>query len=553
MSSVPFSDDKTILKNDKQVTPILCQGLNKPQRTKALGERSKAVWRQEFMVFLGNVGVLGAGMAVALPSVTLDQLTDVNESFHLTVDEASWFCMSEELFSKKIGDREIKSPYFLSPSASINTMACPLGGLLVGYLLDRVGRKNTILVTHITGVLGWALLASCTMYSDRTTILIQMLLARFLSGVMIGLCLSPVGVYSAEIGLPRIRGRLILGTSIGIAAGILFMYILGYFIRNNWQLIAIISTVFQIITTLCVLPMPETPSWLMQKGQLEKARKSLKYFRGLNMNDIAYCEEFENEFNQIKRNSEISRNTAQTESLLQAICAPEVYKPLLIMIGFFGVQQCSGIVVVVVFAVQIATAAGVSTDPFLCAVMVGVARIITTLFMSSLFERWGRRPAGMFSASGMTVCMLLLALSGWYPKAFARVSVLPAICIVMHIIFSTMGLLTLPFFMISEVFPQRFRGTASGLAVSLGLLASFAVVKLYPSMVIVMGTAYVFAFYGFISLVGVPYIYFLIPETRGRTLLEIEEYFRTGRMVSLDQVLEQNLERGECKELFIKT
>uniref|UniRef100_A0A1A9X3T7 Major facilitator superfamily (MFS) profile domain-containing protein n=1 Tax=Glossina brevipalpis TaxID=37001 RepID=A0A1A9X3T7_9MUSC len=518
MSSVSYND-KANLKNDKQATPILCQGLNKPQKRKALGERSKAVWRQELMVFLGNAGVLGAGMAVALPSVTLDQLTDVNENFHLSLEEASWF-------------------------SSINTMACPLGGLLVGYLLDRVGRKNTILVTHIIGAL---------LYSDRTPILIQMLLARFLSGVMIGLCLSPVGVYSAEISLPRIRGRLILGTSIGIAAGILFMYILGYFIRSNWQLIAIISTSYQIITTLCVLPMPETPSWLMQKGRLEKARKSLRYFRGLNVNDIAYCEEFENEFNQIKRSSEISRNTAQTESLLQAICAPEVYKPLLIMIGFFGVQQCSGIVVVVVFAVQIATAAGVTTDPFLCAVMVGVARIVTTFFMSTLFERWGRRPSGMFSASGMTVCMLLLALSGWYPKAFGRVSLLPVICIVLHIVFSTMGLLTLPFFMISEVFPQRVRGTASGLAVSIGLLASFAVVKLYPSMVIVMGTAYVFAFYGLISLVGIAYIYFLIPETRGRTLLEIEEYFRTGRMVSLDEVLGQNLEQGEFKELFIKT
>lgn len=299
--------------------------------------------------------------------------------------------------------------------------------------------------------------------------------------------------------------------------------------------------------------MPETPSWLMQKGFAERARRSLKYFRGLNKNgefgkqiaktdarilfvfpiffaDVSYCEEFESEFNQIKRTSELSRSSAESESFLQAVKAPEVYKPLLLMIGFFGFQQCSGVVVVVVYAVQIATLAGVSIDPRLCAVLVGVARIITTFFMSSIFERWGRKPAGVASAAGMTICMFLLACAGWFPEDFKKISVIPAVCIVLHIVFSTMGLLTLPFFMISEVFPQRVRGSASGFSVSCGLLISFAVIKLYPAMEAAMGTANLFAFYGLVSLIAVPFIFFLVPETKGRTLLEIEEYFRTGRM-----------------------
>lgn len=510
--SLNHSDRVKLENGDKKhSTPLLAQGLNRPIEEKPLGERRKAVLRQELMVFLGNTGVMGAGMAVALPSVTLGQLMDKNEQFHLSEEEASWF-------------------------SSINSMACPLGGLLVGYLMDRVGRKKTIVITDICGVLAWALLAAAPLHTDRSAIFIQILVARFLSGIMIGLCVSPVGVYSAEISLPRIRGRLILGTSIAIAAGILFMYVLGYFIRNDWQLIAIISTVHQIISTLCALPMPETPSWLMQKGYTEKARRSLKYFRGLSKNDASYCEDFETELSLIKRTSDESRSTAESESLLQAVKAPEVYKPLLLMIGFFGFQQCSGIVVVVVYAVQIATLAGVAIDPRLCAVLVGVARMITTFFMSTIFERWGRRPAGVVSASGMTICMLLLAASGWFPEAFQKVSILPVICIVLHIVFSTMGLLTLPFFMISEVFPQRVRGSASGFSVSCGLLISFAVIKLYPAMESGMGTATLFAFYGGVSLIAIAYIYFLIPETKGRTLLEIEEYFRTGRMAGPIQV-----------------
>lgn len=262
------------------------------------------------------------------------------------------------------------------------------------------------------------------------------------------------------------------------------------------------------------------------------------------------CEEFEKELRQLEHYTELSRNTAATESLLQAIRAPEVYKPLLIMTGFFGFQQCSGIVVVIVFAVQISTTADPNMDPFLCAILVGVARLLTTFFMGSIFERWGRRPAGMVSASGMTICMMCLAFSGWFPDLFASIPFVPVASIVLHIVFSTMGLLTLPFFMISEVFPQRVRGSASGLSVSLGLWTSFGVIKLYPTMASTLGTANVFAFYGCVSLMAVAYIYFLIPETRGRTLQEIEEYFRSGRRLT-NTPLPRNLSLSMMEELSV--
>lgn len=87
--------DKINIQNvsKKNITPKITKGLNRIKKEKPLGERRKAVLRQELMVFLGNTGVMGAGMAVALPSVTLEQLTDTSEDFHLSEEEASWFCM----------------------------------------------------------------------------------------------------------------------------------------------------------------------------------------------------------------------------------------------------------------------------------------------------------------------------------------------------------------------------------------------------------------------------------------------------------------------------
>lgn len=90
--------DKIKLHNGNGKTePVLCRGLHRPVKVKPLGERRKAVWRQELMVLLGNTGVLGAGMGVALPSVTLDQLTNEHELFHLSMEEASWFCKNHSL------------------------------------------------------------------------------------------------------------------------------------------------------------------------------------------------------------------------------------------------------------------------------------------------------------------------------------------------------------------------------------------------------------------------------------------------------------------------
>ncbi|TDG39025.1 hypothetical protein AWZ03_014553 [Drosophila navojoa] len=517
--------------NDKHNNSKQSKSRKRKESSLPLGERHLAVLRQELMVFLGNSGVLGSGMVVSMPSVTLNQLTDETQPFWLNKDEASWF-------------------------ASINNMACPLGGLMVSYFLDRIGRKYTILLTNVIGLIGWLLLATSFLHTNRDIIYAQMLVGRAFGGMMIGMFVSPVGVYSAEISLPRIRGRLILGTSIGLASGILLMYLLGYFIRHNVVLIASISCGYQLAATLLVMPMPESPSWLLQKGRIELARRSLRYFRGLHRRDDDCVPEFEAELTQMKMTADNSRDTAASESMSQAIRRPEVYKPLLMMIGFFGFQQACGVVVIIVYAVQIAQRAGVTIDPVLVAVMLGVARIITTFFMSTIFEKWGRRAAGIFSASGMGICMLFLATGGWCPSTVGTWSWLPVVCIVAHIVFSTMGMLTLPFIMISEVFPQSVRGSASGISVFFGMILAFICLKIYPNMEALLGTSNLFAFYAVVSFLAAVFIYICVPETRGRTLIEIEEHWRMGRRGRRAQrasaAAVNNLKDVELHEVFLK-
>ncbi|TMW44580.1 hypothetical protein DOY81_010338 [Sarcophaga bullata] len=475
-------------------TPRVVSGLDRPYKRIPLGEQGRALKRQAIMVILGNLGLMSTGMGLGLPTVTKDSMTDSTQLAYLTIDQFTWF-------------------------ASLNLFASPFGGLLSGLLLDRFGRKNTIYVLNVLALLSWVLMASASS-QDPEAMFIQLVVSRILVGISSGLSSAPVGVYSAEISMPKIRGRLILGTSISVAMGITFIYALGYFIRDDWRLIGLICCAFQVITLLCVIPMPESPSWLISKSRLAEARKSINYFRGLDKKPVITHPEILAEFNLLQKNIQLKEGEKKP-SFLKCLKLPEVYKPILILMGLFTFQQLTGIFVVIVYAVQISKEAGVTIDAFLCAIMIGLARVLTTCPMGYILEKWGRRRSGLISAMGMTVCMTVLALheQPW----LKTIPYLPVITIVSFIVISTIGLYTLPFFMISEVFPQSVRGPASGLVVAFGSVAAFVCTKTYPTLKEAVGKEYCFVTYAAFSFLAVLFVYFFLPETRGRTLLQIEE------------------------------
>ncbi|KAH8371670.1 hypothetical protein KR093_008404 [Drosophila rubida] len=488
-------------KQREKPTPQIVAGLNRPAKYKPLGEQSRAVRRQTLMVILANMGVLSTGFSLAIPTVALFQLTDPTEPVHLTGSQAGWF-------------------------ASINTLSCPLGGLLSGLLLDKIGRKRTLYVLNVLGIGSWALLATAS-GSSSESFSTQLLVSRFIIGVVMGLASAPSGVYAAEISLPKLRGRLILGTSISVALGITILYAIGYFIRDDFRLLALICCGYQITALLCVLPLPESHSWLLSKKRVDEAKKSLNYFRGLDKSPHVTHPEVVEEFNVLQKSLQL-REGEKKPSFMSCLRLPEVYKPLLILLGLFFFQQFSGIFVIIVYAVQISTEAGVSIDPFICAVLIGVARVVTTCPMGIILEKWGRRRSGIISTLGMCISMLLLACSGWF-EFMAKIPYLPVIALVSFIVLSTLGLYTLPFFMISELFPQKVRGPASGLTIAMGFIFAFFCIKTYPELKALIGIYNSCLFFSIMSLVAMIFIYCALPETRRRTLLEIEEQFRTGK------------------------
>lgn len=334
---------------------------------------------------------------------------------------------------------------------------------------------------------------------------------------------APASIYSAEIATPKMRGRLTVLTSLSIAVGILLIYSMGYAVPDDFRLVAGLAAGICVLSLALLLFMPESPAWLMSKDREEEAERSLKKIRGYG----AYSQripEVEKELMRMRDNVLAQRRAGQ-ESFLRLLKQPQVYKPLGIIIGFFGFQQFSGIFVIVVYAAKVSSEASVSMDPFLCTVLIGITRVVATMLVAYILDTLGRKPPSIFSGVGMLVCMFGLALCSYFPP-IESLNWIPTVLILTYIFTSTLGFLTMPFSMLAELFPQAVRGPASGVTVFFTYLMSFCTIKLYPTMVELLGSANVFLIYGAVSLLGVLYVIYVVPETKGKSLQEIEDYFR---------------------------
>ena len=193
---------------------------------------------------------------------------------------------------------------------------------------------------------------------------------------------------------------------------------------------------------------------------------------------------------------------------------------------FFAFQQFSGIFVIIVYASQISVEAGVTLDPFLCTVLIGVMRVVATIIVAITLDWFGRKPITVVSGTIMSFCMLGLALTIQFPASTDFASWLPTFLLLAYIFTSTLGFLTIPFSMLPELFNQQNRGLASGLTSGFNYFVSFLLIKFYPNMLESMGIKFIFAFYGGMSLLGVIFVQLFVPETKNKTLQEIEGFFK---------------------------
>ncbi|KAG4077647.1 hypothetical protein HA402_012958 [Bradysia odoriphaga] len=470
---------------------------------KSLGLGAKSILTQILMCVLINTSVLSTGMGLGFPAVTIYSLTNQTSTMALTETEISWF-------------------------ASIPALLCPVGGFICSCTLDKFGRKRTLYLVNLIAITSWLILTFAST-TDKDVMFAQIMAARVIIGISTGFSTGPSSVYTAEIAHPKIRGRLVVLGSCSIATGIMLIYMLGYFIPTNWRLISGIACGISVAATILLSFIPESPNWLASKGRIDEAEKSLRLFKGLPRVGSFTNPELSNEITHLQHQSR-TRNE-QNETVMDKLTRPEVYKPLGIMIGFFAFQQFCGIFIVIVYAVSFSQAAGVNLDPFLCAVLIGAARLVASFGIMFVLDSVGRRIPTMLSGVSMAVCMFSLMI---YTKYYAdTLTWIPVTLIILFVLCSTIGLLTIPFTLLGEMYPANARGLASGITLSVAFTLTFIVIKLYPSFIDAFGHNNLFLFFGVMSLLSIVYVYFLVPETKGKTLKEIGELFRKKSIVDV--------------------
>lgn len=227
------------------------------------------------------------------------------------------------------------------------------------------------------------------------------------------------------------------------------------------------------------------------------------------------------------------------KNLLKHILRRTSLIPLFILLGYFFFQQFSGIFAVVYYAVQISKDSGVKIDNHLNAILIGMTRLIGAILVAWASRRCGRRPLSIVSGGGMTLSIGGLSLYLFlHDRGYVSSdeNFLPVICLIAYIFMSTLGFLVLPFAMVGELYPSKVKDVLSGFTTCIAYIFSFVSVKAYPDMIKIMGKHGIFCFYALFSLLGTFFIIFFLPETRGKTLGEIENIYarKSGKMNSID-------------------
>jgi sugar porter (SP) family MFS transporter len=379
-----------------------------------------------------------------------------------------------------------------------------LGG---GRLADRFGRRATLLLTAAIFVVGAVLCAA----APTAGLLIA---GRVIVGLGIGLSSTTVPLYISEISPAKARGWQVSLFQLAITVGILAAYIVDYAFSGSrsWRWMLGLAVVPGLVLGIGMLLMPETPRWLARRGRPGEARRVLEKVRG--GGDVA--EEL--------REIEATLAVAEERGRWADLWSPAVRPALLIGMGLAMFQQITGINTVIYYAPTIIRSTGIpsASGAILATAGIGLVNVLLTVVSMWLIDRIGRRPLLLAGTGGMVITMGALGLLFHSHVNGGSLATLEVVLLMAYVASFAIGLGPIFWLLISEIYPLKIRGEAEGTAAATNWVFNFLVSLTFLTLVQVMGASDSFWLYGLLSVAAWIFCYTLVPETKGRTLEEIE-------------------------------
>ncbi len=388
-------------------------------------------------------------------------------------------------------------------------IGCALGAAMAGVLSDKFGRRNVLLLAAI-----FFALSSVGAALPRTPW--EFVAARLLGGLGIGIASMLSPLYIAEVSPARIRGMLVSANQLAIVTGILVAYMIGWWCakqfdaETSWRWMFGLGVLPAVLFFICLLFVPESPRWLTKQGHREKALGILGRIGGRAHADF--------EMREIEA-ALATEATIMKDAGIRELFAPGLRIALLIGVALAILQQVTGINTVLYYAPEIFKRAGFSIQGALgVSIIVGLVNLVMTVVAMGLIDRLGRKGLLLIGSAGMGVSFGLTGLAfanGWS-------GTLVLICIFCYVAAFAIAMGPVVWVVLSEIYPTRVRGRAMSIATVILWLSCFAVALTFPTMVARLGDAVTFWFYAAMCVVAFVFVWAMVPETKGKTLEEIE-------------------------------
>jgi len=386
-------------------------------------------------------------------------------------------------------------------------IAALIGALFAGPLADRLGRKRTVILTSFFFVFGSGI--SCVAPSYE-----WLLAARVVTGLGVGLISLVAPVYLAEIAPTPSRGAFVAVHQFAITFGILISYVMGYLFSeaSNWRMmfaIGLIPSIIQICTYVFTV---ESPSILLVNNHLAKAKQAFQKLRSGGGWE--------------KHIEDTKRLAVHQKEKLSTLFKPPLRKIVMIGVLLAIFQQITGINTVTYYAPVIFQEADFSSasGALLATLGVGIINVLMTFVSLWLMDRLGRKKLLMIGQIGMVISLAILSVA-FFTKSQA-IDLIATASLIFYVAFFAIGLGPVTWVLLSEIYPLRVRGIAMGCATLANWLFNYLVSLTFLTLVKSFTIAGTFLLYAIISILSLLFTKFFIPETKGKSLEEIERSLR---------------------------
>jgi sugar porter (SP) family MFS transporter len=390
-----------------------------------------------------------------------------------------------------------------------------VGAGVSGALSDRLGRRTIILVAAVifaVGAIGAAL-------SPSVEILI---FSRFVLGLGVGTASALVPSYISESAPTEVRGSLSSLFQLAITLGILVAYLVNAIFApvGDWRWPLGLAAVPALVLFVGMYFLPETPRWLISQDRDEEARRVLERTRSE--------QEIEGELAEIRRVEEETKEQAGYRELLASWVRPM----LVAGIGLAIFQQFVGINTVIYYAPTIIKSTGLANvASVLATVGIGVVNVLMTIVAIFIIDRVGRKPLLFVGLAGMVVSLGIIGGAFLDTRLSGIISWVTLAGLMLYVASFAVSFGPLLWVMLPEIFPLKARGAGAGVSALSNWGANFVVSQAFLPLVALIGTTAVFWILAGICVVAAIFIYFLVPETRGRSLEQIETDLRRKAVV----------------------